>query len=148
MNILNIAATLCIGLLTGAELTVSVFVNPLLGRLNAAAQTELIRLFARRFGAAMPFWYSASLLLLLAETIVRRHQPGIVFLAAATAIWAAAIVFSLTSLVPINNRLARMDVETFTGGAWREHGRWDTLHRVRVAALGVAMVAFLAGIGV
>ena len=42
----------------------------------------------------MPFWYVASLVLLIAETIVRRHESGAALLAIASAIWAAVIVVS------------------------------------------------------
>jgi len=66
---LTIITTLCIGLLIGTEFSVSVFINPILRRLDVLAQAHAIRLFARRLGAAMPFWYTASLLLLIGEAI-------------------------------------------------------------------------------
>jgi len=147
MNLLNVAAILCIGLLIGAEFAVSAFVNPVLWKLDLAAQARAIRLFARRLGTAMPFWYIASLLFLLSETITHRHESLVVLFGVATTIWAAVIGFSLLFLVPINNRMARMDGGELTEGAQREHRRWDTLHRVRVAVLAVAMIFFLAGIG-
>jgi len=76
MLILDITVAVCIGLLVGAELSVSVFINPILSRLNESAQAAATRLFAIRLGRSMPFWYAASLLLLLAETFLRRHAPG------------------------------------------------------------------------
>jgi len=148
MNLLNIATVLCIGPLVGVEFAVSAFVNPVLWKLDSPAQAAAIRLFARRLGAAMPFWYIASLLLLVAVTLLRLHQPGVVLLGVAIGIWVAVIAYTLLSLVPINNRLARMDADAFTETARREHRKWDTLHRVRVAALAVAMVIFLIGVGV
>lgn len=148
MNILNIATILCIGLLIGVEFAVSAFVNPVLWRLDSPAQSAAIRLFARRLGAAMPFWYIASLLLLAAVTFGRIHQPGVVLLGVAIGIWIAVIVLTLLFLVPINNRMAQMDADAFTETARREHRKWDTLHRVRVAALAVAMVILLIGIGI
>lgn len=146
MNILNIATTLCIGLLVGAELTVSVFLNPVLWKLDFAAQAEPMRLFGRRFGTAMPVWYIASLLLLLSETVIHRHESLVVLLGVAVVIWSAAIALSLLILVPINNRMVRMDTDGWTESAQREHRKWDALHRVRVFALAIAMVFFLAGI--
>ncbi|MGA8108759.1 MAG: DUF1772 domain-containing protein [Acidobacteriaceae bacterium] len=146
MNLLSIATTLCIGPLIGTEFAVSAFVNPVLWKLDAPAQAAAIRLFARRLGAAMPFWYVASLLLLLAVTLGHLHRPGVLLLGAASAIWAAVIVLTLLFLVPINNRMAKLDAAAFTEAARRQHRRWDRLHRLRVAALAVAMAAFLAGI--
>jgi small-conductance mechanosensitive channel len=148
MNLLNVATILCIGLLIGAELAMSVFVNPILWKLDVAPQAGAIRLFARRLGAAMPVWYIASLLFLLSETITHRHESLVVMLGVATAIWVAAIVLSLLFLVPINNRMARMDADELTETARRQHRKWDGLHRVRVSLLAVAMIFFLAGIGI
>jgi uncharacterized membrane protein len=146
MNLLNMATILCIGLLIGTEFAVSAFVNPVLWKLDPEAQGQAIRLFARRLGRAMPFWYSASLLLLVAVTLGRLHHPGALLLAGASGVWAAVIVLTLLLLVPVNNRMAQIDAPTFTETAQREHHRWDRLHRVRVAALALAMAAFLAGI--
>jgi Domain of unknown function (DUF1772) len=148
MNILNVATILCIGFLIGAELTVSVFLNPILWKLDFAAQATAIPLFARRLGRAMPVWYIASLLLLLWETITHRRESLVVLLGVATALWVAAIALSLLSLVPIANRMARMDANGWTKSAQRELRKWDGLHRVRVAVLAVAMIFFLAGLGI
>jgi len=38
MNLLNIATILCIGLLIGAEFAVSAFINPVVWKLDPAAQ--------------------------------------------------------------------------------------------------------------
>lgn len=146
MSTFNIAITVSIGLLTGVELAVSVFVNPVLRMLDNRSQSEAIRLFARRLGAAMPFWYIASFLLLVAATVRHLHQPGVLLLAVATGIWVAVILLSVLWLVPINNRLARMDIGAFPEAAQQEHQRWDGLHRLRVAALAVAFVFFLSAI--
>ena len=148
MNLLNIATILCIGLLTGAELAVSAFINPVVWKLDLAAQARAFRLFGRRFGRAMPIWYIASLLLLISETIIHRHESHVGLLGVAIAFWGAAIALSLLSLVPINNRMVRMDADGFTESARRELRKWDGLHRVRVAVLAVAMIFFLAGLGI
>jgi hypothetical protein len=148
MNLLNVATILCIGLLIGAEFAVSAFVNPVINKLDLAAKAEATRLFARLLGTVMPVWYIASLLLLLSETIIHLHNSLIVWLGVAVAFWGAAIALSLVSLVPISNRLARMDADGWTESAQREQRKWDALHRVRVFALAVAMIFFLAGIGI
>jgi hypothetical protein len=132
----------------GTEFAVSAFVNPVLYQLDEGKQARAIRLFAARLGTAMPFWYVLGLLLLLAEAVVLRHAPGAVLLDTAGGIWALVIVLTLVFLVPINNRMARMEGSEFPREAQREHRKWDVLHRLRVAALGTAMVCFLVAIGV
>ncbi|MGA2851486.1 MAG: DUF1772 domain-containing protein [Terracidiphilus sp.] len=148
MNILNIATILCIGLLIGVELAVSAFINPVVWKLDLPAQARAFRLFGRRLGRAMPVWYIASLLLLVSETITHRHESHVGLLGVAIAFWGASIALSLLSLVPVNNRMVRMDADGFTESAQRELRRWDSLHRVRVSFLAVAMIFFLAGLGI
>lgn len=148
MNLLNIATILCIGLLIGAEFAVSSFINPVVWKLDLAAQASAFRLFGRRLGTAMPVWYIASLLLLVSETITHRHESHVGLLGVAIAFWGAAIALSLLSLVPINNRMVRTADGGFSEGTQRELRKWDSVHRVRVSLLAVAMVFFLAGIGI
>jgi uncharacterized membrane protein len=112
-RLLDIVTTLCIGLMIGTEFAVSVFINPILGKLEHSAEAQATRLFALKLGATMPFWYGLSLLLLVAEMVVRRHQPGVTLLGAASAIWVGVIVFTVLLLVPINNRIAKMDSERY-----------------------------------
>lgn len=148
MNILNIATILCIGLLIGTELAVSVFVNLVLFKLDFAAQAEPMRLLGRRLGKAMPVWYIASLLLLLSEIVIHRRDSHVVLLGITVALWVAAIALSLVFLVPINNRMVRMDANGWTKSTQLELRKWDALHRVRVLGLAVAMIFFLIGLGI
>jgi uncharacterized membrane protein len=143
LRILDILTAGCIGLLIGTELAVSVFINPILWKLENPVQLTATRLFAKRLGTAMPFWYVASLVLLIAETIVRRHESGAVLLAIASVIWAAVIVLTIVFLVPINNRLAQIGSTSIAEVARQQHRRWDRMHRYRVAALGTSMFFFL-----
>lgn len=144
--ILSIVTTMCIGLMIGTEFAVSAFVNPILEKLDDSAQAYATRLFARKLGTVMPFWYGLNLVLLIGETITLRQHPGISLLAAADIIWIVVIVLTLILLVPINNRIANMDSATFTASLRREHTRWDTLHRWRVLFICVAMICMLIGI--
>src|SRR5271170_6808441 len=123
--ILGIVTTMCIGLMIGTEFAVSAFVNPILEKLDDTAQACATRLFARKLGTVMPFWYSLNLLLLIGETITSRQHPGMAFVAAAAVIWVVVIVLTLILLVPINSRIAKMDSATFTDSLRREHTRWD-----------------------
>ena len=148
MNLLNIATILCIGLLIGAELAVSAFINPVVWKLNLAAQATAFRLFGRRLGRAMPVWYIASLLLLVSETITHRQRSHVGLLGVAIAFWGTAIALSLLSLVPINNRMVRTDAGGFTESTRRELQKWESIHRVRVSLLTAAMIFFLVGIGI
>jgi len=143
LRLLDIVAIGCIGLLIGTEFAVAVFINPILWRLENSAQLSAVRMFAKRLGAAMPIWYAASLLLLIAEAVVRRHQANMVLVVIAGGIWAAVIVLTVLYLVPINNRLAQLSEHSVAAVARQHHKHWDTMHRYRVAALGVSMVCFL-----
>ncbi|HEX4311473.1 MAG TPA: DUF1772 domain-containing protein [Acidobacteriaceae bacterium] len=145
-SFLDIATILIIGLMIGVEFAVSAFINPILSRLDDRAHLAAVRLFAARLGFAMPFWYSLGLLLLIAETILLRHQRQFPLLLTAVALWIAVIVLTLIFLVPINNRMAQLSPDVPAREAFREHGKWDAMHRVRVAVLIAAMVLFLVAI--
>jgi uncharacterized membrane protein len=143
MPSLDIVTTLCIGLLVGVELAVSAFINPVVWKLERAAQADAIRLFASRLGKAMPPWYVVSLLLLIAEAVVHRGKTAGLLLIIASVIWVLVILVTVLFLVPINNRMVQLNAESFTDEAKRQHTRWDTLHRLRVLALAVSLVCLL-----
>jgi uncharacterized membrane protein len=144
-EILDVAATICIGWMIGTEFAVSMFIGPVLEKLGPA-KAKATSLFAQRLGAAMPVWYALSLVFLITETALRRHESGFSLLVLATAIWVAVIVLTLFLLVPINNRIAKLESESFSEKLQKEHRRWEMLHRGRVAALAVAMICFCIGI--
>ncbi len=146
MLLLYTLTVVCIGLLVGAELAMSVFVNPVLEKLDERARAAAIRLFAVRVGTAMPYWYIASLVLMLIETFVHRHEAGSSLLIAAIAVWVAVIVLTLMFLVPINNRMMRLE-GSLPEAERRDHKRWDHLHRGRVAALTACLVLLILGCG-
>jgi hypothetical protein len=64
----------------------------------------------------------------------------------AAALWAVTIVFTITMLVPINNRIANMDPERPYDCWLRDRSRWDQLHQLRVALLIMAFVLLLTGL--
>jgi uncharacterized membrane protein len=147
-SLLNIATILSVGLMIGTEFAVSAFINPILDQLDDRPRLTAIRLFAAKLGFVMPFWYGLNLLLLVAEAVLLRHQPGFLLLDTAIAIWSVVIVLTLLFLVPIANRMARLAPDAPAAGALAEQQKWDSMHRVRVAALIAAMVLFLIGIHV
>jgi uncharacterized membrane protein len=142
---LDIVSVLLIGLLIGAELAVAAFVNPVLAQIGGAAEAQATRLFARKLGAFMPFWYGACLLLIGALGVLRRHDAGLDWIFSSAALWVLVIVLTLLFLVPINNRIAAMDPTSFSPALRRQHTRWDRLHRGRVALLALAMLFLLIG---
>jgi hypothetical protein len=145
MLFLNVLTILCTGLMIGNELTVSLFVNPVVWQLEDRSQAKALSLFAGILGKVMPFWYAWCLALVIAETYLLRHRPGLTLLLIAVVIWIAIIVYTVTTLVPINNRIARLGDGLPEG--WRqEHKRWDIYHRWRILSLVIAMVCLVWGI--
>jgi len=143
MIYLDILTAVCIGLLIGTEFTVSVFINPILQRLDTDTRMKTISYFAKRLGTAMPFWYVLSFLLLIGESVLRRNGNSESLLTTASALWLAVIVLTLIFLVPINNRMMRLDTNSPSESSLREHTKWDLLHRGRIAVLTASMVCFL-----
>lgn len=143
MIALDIVTTVCILSLIGTEFAVSAFINPVLHRLDDAAEAQATRLFGQRLGFAMPFWYIGSFLLLIVVTMMRRHANGEMLFVAACVLWAAVIAQSLLVLVPINNQIKQLRPGGFSAEEKQQVRKWDRLHRVRVAVLTAAAVCFL-----
>jgi hypothetical protein len=122
------------------ELGVAAFTNPLVSKLPDDAYRAFRSGGSRMLGALMPFWYIGTLVALIAGAVLSRNVLTI----AAVALMAAAVLLSVTALVPINNRI----------GAWRSDedvnralvGRWDRLHGVRVGLLVAMFVALAVGV--
>lgn len=147
--VLDVVSAVCIGLLIGVEFAVSAFINPIVRKLGEREELRAIRLFAAKLGRVMPVWYGFSFVFLIAETIVRHGQFGVTLLTVASSIWAAVMLLTILFLVPINNRMVTLDVDALAGSAesaLTEHGRWDAMHRWRVASLTAAMICFLLAI--
>ena len=143
---LDIFTILSVGFMIGTEFAVSAFVNPVLGQLDATAETAATRLFARRLGKAMPFWYLLGFVLMTVEASIHRNDAGIAWLVVASSLFALTIVLTLIFLVPINNRIAGTQEEVLPDSLKEQHNTWDLLHRGRVLVLAVAMMLFLVGI--
>src|ERR1700722_13163758 len=146
MHYFDILTILCVGFMIGTEFTVSAFINPVVWRLEDHAQAKILRLFAGRLGKAMPRWYALSLVLMLIEAYVRRHEPALTSLLIAAGIWIAIIIYTVIALVPINNRIAVLESGTLPAGWRQEHKKGDMLHRWRILFLTVAMIFLLHGI--
>jgi hypothetical protein len=143
MHILDIASIVIIGLMVGNELTVSLFINPVMKQLDATPQAKSLSLFARLLGRVMPFWYAVCLILLITETALRKSQPIFLSLLSASLLWAIIILFTVLVLVPINNRIAALGANAQLSQWIGEHRRWENLHRLRIFLLLVAMILLI-----
>jgi hypothetical protein len=144
----DIATATVAGMMVGNEFAVAAFVHPQLHKLGDKDHAQTAALLAGALGKAMPYWYGLALMLLLGGAYEHRpvsSGPGLL-ITAAGALWAATIVSTVTMLVPINNRIARINPEHPYEGWLRDRGRWDQLHRIRVALLIVALVLLLTGL--
>jgi hypothetical protein len=144
----DVATAIVAAMMAGNELAVAAFVHPQLYVLPDEAHAPAASLLARSLGKAMPLWYALALVLILGAAYEHRPIttcPG-ALIAIAAALWIATIVFTVTMLVPINNRIAGMKPGQPHAGWLKDRARWDQLHRIRVALLVVAVVLLLAGL--
>src|SRR5579862_8719539 len=141
MHLLDTITITFAGLMVGNELAVSAFVNPAIWLLESGPQARGLSILARSLGRAMPVWYGVCLALLAFEAFLHRHEAIFVPLITATLIWTGVIVFTIGMLVPINDRIASLNT---AGPAYewkRDHKKWDSLHRIRILLLTVALLA-------
>jgi hypothetical protein len=140
MHFLDTITIAFAGLMVGNELAVSAFVNPAVWQLESAPQALELSILARSLGRVMPVWYGLCLALLALESYLHRHQAVLMPLLVATLIWTAVIVFSIGILVPINNRIASLNTAAPAPDWNHDHKRWDSLHRLRILLLVVAVL--------
>ena len=130
-HIAQVLTVIVVGTLVGVEFGVAAFTNPILERLPDDAYRQARATGSRLLGTVMPFWYIAAAVLLVGDAVLVPAPLPI-----------AAVAVMLTTLVPINNRVAAW-AGTGPGEAptSRELAhRWDRLHWVRVALLLAAFV--------
>jgi uncharacterized membrane protein len=148
LEVLNVIAIIVAGLMVGSELAIAAFVHPTLDRLPDAVHLPAASALARVLGKFMPFWYILVFLLTLAEVLIPWPQSRrLPMLIVTSAMWALAGVYSITALVPINNRIASWDKIT-PPAEWKTfRSRWDLLHRWRVVLLAIAFAFLIEGVG-
>lgn len=134
--------------MAGNEFAVAAFIHPQLRKLNDNAHAQIAPPLAGALGKIMPLWYGFSLVLILGAAFEHgpiSNGPGLLITSSAV-LWALTIVFSVTMLVPINTRIARMNpLQPYPTWA-QDRCRWDRLHRVRVEILVVAVLLLFAGL--
>jgi uncharacterized membrane protein len=144
----DIATAAVAGLMAGNEFAVAAFVHPQLHRLDNSAHAQTAASLAGALGRAMPLWYGVALVLMLGAAFEHRpvsSGPGL-FLILASGIWTVTIVFTITTLVPINNRIAKMNPAQPYDCWLQDRTRWDQLHQMRVVLLIMAFLLLLTGL--
>ena len=147
-TIYDIAIATIATTMAGSEFAVAAFVHPQLRKLNDSAHAQIAAPLARTLGKVMPLWYGLALLLILGAAYEHRpisSGPGVLITVGAI-LWATTIIFSVTVLVPINNRIAKLNPEQPYPTWLQDRCRWDKLHRIRVEILLVGVVVLLAGL--
>ena len=132
--------------MTGSEIAVAVFFHPRISRLEETAHVQDAQTLASALGTVMPFWYALTFALSLAATFVAHPAWSTLWWLAlsATALFALMILYSLLLPVPINNQIARWQLDSLPAN-WRElRRRWDRLHAIRVVFLVVALILLVA----
>jgi len=142
MHVLDTITITFAGLMVGNELAVSAFFNPAIWQLECTPQAQGLSILAGSLGRVMPVWYGLCLALLALESFLHRNEAALASLLTATLIWAVVVIFSISALVPINNRIASLKTATPTPGWRQDHKKWDSLNRVRILLLVVAFLTF------
>ncbi|WP_204808040.1 DUF1772 domain-containing protein [Mycobacterium riyadhense] len=130
-------AVLIAGPMVGVEIAVAAFTNPIFDRLDDDAFSRARSDGSRVLGRVMPFWYMATLVVLIAAAVV---MSGNWLITTSAVLMALVVLLTVTMMVPINNRIGRWsDGDEAPRDLAR---RWDRLHWLRVAVL-IAMFVLL-----
>jgi uncharacterized membrane protein len=135
------------GLMVGTELAIAAFVHPTLDKLPDDVHQPAASALARVLGKVMPVWYPLVLVLTLVAAIFDWRQSGHlpVWFATSAILWILASAYSLTSLVPINTRIASWEKST-PPADWKTYRRtWDMHHRWRVVLLTISFALLIVG---
>lgn len=148
MEVLGVVAIIVAGLMVGTELAIAAFVHPALNKLPDDVHRPAASALARVLGTVMPVWYPLVLVLTLAEVILRWRQSGQlpIWLATSAILWLLASVYSLTSLVPINTRIASWETSAPPADWKLYRNRWDMHHRWRTVLLTIAFTFLIVGV--
>ncbi|MEB3233205.1 MAG: DUF1772 domain-containing protein [Leptolyngbyaceae bacterium] len=138
---LQIITIVIAGLMVGNELAVSAFVHPQLSRLDDQCHAAASKALALIYGRIMPVWYALTLVLTIGVAfILRQHQSALFFAAIAAILWSVLILFTIIQLVPINNQIGQLRLESLPND-WKDlRQQWDQLHAIRVSVLAIALI--------
>jgi uncharacterized membrane protein len=136
------------GTMVGNEVAVAAFVHPQIRRMSDETHAPAASLLAASLGKFMPFWYALSFVLIVGDAF--EHRPVTtgagLLIGVAAILWVVVILFTIAKLVPINNRIARMDPKQPHQTWLQDRCRWDKLHRTRVLILAMSLILLLTGI--
>jgi len=147
MEVLNVVAIIVASLMVGSELAIAAFVNPTLDNLADDVQLPAASALARVLGKIMPFWYILVLLQTLTEVFIgwRLSSRLPTWFATSAILWMVAILYTVTTLVPINNRISSWE-KSAPPPDWKTYRRrWDLLHRWRVVLITIALAFLILG---
>ncbi len=139
-------AVLLAGPLVGCEIAVAVFLHPLLSRLPDDAFRAARSAGADQLGRVMPFWYAATLALLVAAAVVAPGGYPTWLIGSAAAVMVLVLVVTIAMMVPLNNRIANYPADQPAHELRQSARLWDRLHWRRVALLVIMLVLVLVGI--
>lgn len=129
-----------LAVLVGVELTVAVFLHPIVNRMHPESAVSGRAMSARRLGAVMPWWYAAtSLLVALTAVLAWRNAGPVALWAVCAGTLVLVVVVSVTVLVPLNSSIARRGDDDTNGGAGADMRTWDRWHAVRTCLLGCGL---------
>lgn len=131
MKFLSVLTVMTAGGLFGNEFAIAAFVHPSISTLTQAAHAAAAKALASVLGRFMPVWYAAVLLSIGTEAWLSHDKLLIV----AASLAAASIVYTITVLVPINNRIAAIDPTQPYEGWLADRQSWDRHHWIRVGLL-------------
>jgi uncharacterized membrane protein len=147
ISLLDLVTIFFAGQMVGNEFAIAAFVHPAISRLEAYPHLAAAKPIAAVLGRVMPFWYGLCLVALLIELWAKRTQPHqFELVAVATVLWVAMIAYTVSVLVPINNRIAAANPNQPYSGWEKDRARWDAHHRIRVAVLALAFAFLLGGV--
>jgi hypothetical protein len=137
-----------LGMLAGNELAIAAFVHPSLWKLNDKDHASAAQPLARVTGRIMPFWYAATLALVVAVMTVRHVGALSWYLALAAAILVAgSVAFTLGLGLPtINNAVATWDLNAMPSDWKTQRRKWDRLHEIRVVIVILATLFLSAAV--
>jgi hypothetical protein len=132
------------GILVGNELAVAFFIHPVLYSVPDDAHARVVKPLAGRLGRFMPFWYALTLVFAVLQLLTEPNGSLSRWLGcAAAALMALIIIVTIVLMVPINNRIARLDLDRLPKDWLNMRKRWDLYHRVRVVLLGLVFALLL-----
>jgi uncharacterized membrane protein len=134
LTVARLANLVLAGMLTGHEFAGLMAVYPALGKLQPLTRLQAEQEIYRRYGKIMPFYMSSTIASFLPTLalIPNRRSPAFRFTLAGMTCFAAMLMVTLPTNLPINKRIEELPAEEVSFEEFRElRERWDRLHAAR-----------------